>query len=152
MASVRNIVSFQELYSETVTFKYGADITYDSSKNLGSNKVGLAVQISASQTVNLTTDASHVAGKLVYVTDDGFCTVQTGGYAFLPKGDSVTLTFGKKIVGAVGASSAKGYIRDVAAATLAEVAVARGLTVDVSTAANTLVDGTFVAGAAVLLD
>lgn len=152
MSSVRNIVSFQDLYVQTATFKYNADFTYSNSAVNGSTATGLAVKMVADQQVGLTTDASHVLGKLLFVHDDVFCTVQTGGYAFMPVGNAATVTAGTKIVGALGAASAKGYVRSVAAATLAEVAVARGVIVDSSTAANFTVGSTTYTGTAVLLD
>lgn len=152
MASVRDIVNFQDLYVETATFKSNGDFSYSASAVGGSTAVGLAVKMTSDQTVGLTTDASHVLGKLLFMHDVGtFCTVQTGGYMFLPEGASITLTVGKKIVGSLGASSAKGYIREVAAAILAEVVVARGLVVDTSTAADYIQNGTSTTGAAVIL-
>lgn len=153
MASVRDIVSFQDLYIETATFKSNGDFSYSNSAPGGTTAAGLAVKLTSDQTVGLTTDASMVLGKLLFMHDTGtFCTVQTGGYCFLPVGNGASVTAGKKIVGALGAASAKGYVREVAAATLAEVAVARGVIVDSSTAANFTVGSTTYTGTAVLLD
>jgi hypothetical protein len=62
--------------------------------------------------------------------------VQTRGFMTLPGGNGATLTVGGAVVGALGAASAEGYIRVAAPATLADVAVQRGVIVnnDVTTA------------------
>ena len=151
MASVRNIVAFKEINPTFVTFTYNADFTYSADANGGSTAVCLAVKMVGDKQVGLSTDAAHVIGRLVRVHDDVFCTVQVSGFCLLPVGSSVTVTAGLKIVGALGASSAKGYVRNVAVATLAEVAAASGRIVDTSSAANTLIAGTSVAGVAVNL-
>lgn len=109
-------------------------ITYDATKVDGSAQVGLAVTLSAANTVALAADGEAVLGKLVKVESDNKCSVQDGGYMTLPAGDSATTTLGKKIVGDLGAASAKGYIREVATATAAELGVARGIIVDAGTA------------------
>lgn len=104
----------------------GSTITYDATKPNGSASVGLAVTLSADNTVALTADGNFVLGKLIKVERDGVATVQVSGFVTLPGGDSAALTRGKAIVGAVGAAAAKGYIREVATATAAELGVARG--------------------------
>ncbi len=101
-------------------------ITYDGTKAGGSAQVGLAVTFSAADTVALCADADEVVGKLILVEADDKCTVQTEGTMTLPGGDSATLTLGTKIVGDLGAASAKGYIRSAASAQAAELLVARG--------------------------
>lgn len=101
-------------------------ITYDASQPGGSAQVGLAVTFSAADTVALTADADEVVGKLILVEADDKCTVQTDGTMTLPGGDGATLTLGTKIVGDLGASSAKGYIRSAASAQAAELLVGRG--------------------------
>lgn len=100
----------------------GSDIVFEPTVAKGSSKAGLAVMLSGDGIVRLTADASPVLGKLLHVEPDGFCAVQTEGVVELPGGASATLTANTKIVGALGASSARGYIRSVAAATLADVA------------------------------
>lgn len=140
MPNPRSGVSFEGIDYEGVTaIADGVTITYDATKNGGSAAVGKAVKISASATVALTTDASQVAGKLIHVDPDGKCTVQFEGFMGLPGGTAATLTPGSKVVGALNGGN-PGYIRSVAAATLAEVAVARGCIWDASDATNTYVD------------
>ena len=101
-------------------------ITYDASKAGGSTQVGLAVTFSDDDTVALTADGEAVRGKLILVEGDGKCNVMTDGTMTLPGGDSATLTLGATIVGALGAASAKGYIRSAASGTAAELVKARG--------------------------
>ncbi len=101
-------------------------ITYDATKAGGSAQVGLAVTLSADDTVALTADGNGVLGKLILVESDGKCNVMTEGTMTLPGGDSATLTLMGKIVGALGAASAKGYIRSAASGTAAELVLARG--------------------------
>ena len=72
-------------------------------------------------------------GKLISVSADNKAVVQTRGFCTLPGGDGATLTEGKKIVGDLGAASAKGYIRDVATGTAAELGVATGSIIDADT-------------------
>ena len=101
-------------------------ITYSATAAGGSSQVGLAVTFSAEDTVALTADGSAVIGKLILVESDGKCNVMTDGTMTLPGGDSATLTVGATIVGALGADSAKGYIRSAASGTAAELVKARG--------------------------
>ena len=109
------------------TYKIDAStITYDGTKAGGSSQAGLAVTFSADDTVALTADGNAVIGKLILVESDGKCNVMTDGTMTLPGGDSATLTVGATIVGALGADSAKGYIRSAASGTAAELVKARG--------------------------
>ena len=109
------------------TYKIDAStITYDATKAGGSTQVGLAVTLSSDDTVALTADGSAILGKLILVESDGKCNVMTEGTMTLPGGDSATLTLGATIVGALGAASAKGYIRSAASGTAAELIKARG--------------------------
>lgn len=109
------------------TYKIDAStITYSATAAGGSSQVGLAVTFSADDTVALTADGSAVIGKLILVESDGKCNVMTDGTMTLPGGDSATLTVGATIVGALGADSAKGYIRSAASGTAAELVKARG--------------------------
>lgn len=114
-------------------------ILFDRTKANGSAQVGLAVTLSAANTVALTADADEVIGKLIKVEGDNKATVMTEGTMELPGGDSATLTLGTKIVGDLGASSAKGYIRSAAAAVAAELLVARGRIENAGTPASTVV-------------
>lgn len=109
------------------TYKIDAStITYSATAAGGSSQVGLAVTFSADDTVALTADGNAVIGKLILVESDGKCNVMTDGTMTLPGGDSATLTVGATIVGALGADSAKGYIRSAASGTAAELVKARG--------------------------
>ncbi len=127
MANPRKAVEFEGIGLLTATYKIDAStITYDATKTGGSAQVGLAVTLSADDTVALVADADAIEGKLLSVEADGMCTVQVGGYMTLPGGASATLTRGLAIVGALGAASAKGYIRVAASGTAAELVKCRG--------------------------
>ncbi len=92
----------------------------------GSSQVGLAVTFSAADTVALAADGDAIVGKLMLVESDDKCNVMTEGTMTLPGGNGATLTLGATIVGALNASSAKGYIRSAASGTAAELVKARG--------------------------
>jgi hypothetical protein len=142
MANPRAVVDTQGIGYRAITLiADNSTITFDSTKAGGSAQVGLAVQMSGQSTVALTVDASEVVGRLERVHPDGMCVVQVEGGCELPGGASATLTAGTRIVGALGASSAPGYIR-TAAASAAEAAVARGKIIDssVTTAVKVMLD------------
>ena len=101
-------------------------ITFDRDEVGGSAQVGLAVTFSAADTVALAADGDEIVGKLILVESDDKANVQTDGTMTLPGGSGATLTLGTKIVGDLGAASAKGYIRSAASATAAELIVCRG--------------------------
>lgn len=109
-------------------------ITFDKTKQYGSAQagVGLAVTLSADDTVALCADADAVIGILELVERDGMCVVTDKGYCKFLKGNGATVTRGTKIVGALGASSAKGYVRSVNTAVAAELGKARGVIEDTS--------------------
>ena len=122
------------------TYKIDAStIIYDASKAGGSAQVGLAVTFSAANTVALAADGDAVIGKLILVESDDKANVMTHGTMTLPGGASATLTLGAKIVGALGASSAKGYIRSAASGTAAELVKARGFIDNAGTATAVVV-------------
>src|SRR5919109_45378 len=126
MANPRNVVDFTDIDAKRETYKIdNSTITYSATEDGGSAQVGLAVELSADDTVALTQDASKVLGKLLKVEADLKATVQTRGYTKLPAGTGATLTIGGAIVGDLDGSN-RGYIRLAVAATLAEVAVQRG--------------------------
>lgn len=128
MANPRDTVDFDGIAGDYATYEIDdSTITYDSAQANGSAQVGLAVTLSAADTVALAADGEAILGKLIKVEADDKAVVQFAGYMTLPAGTGATLTRGKKIVGDLGASSAKGYIREVATATAAELGVARGL-------------------------
>lgn len=114
-------------------------ILFDRTKSNGSAQIGLAVTLSAANTVALAADGDEVIGKLIKVEADNKATVQTDGTMELPGGDGATLTLGAKIVGDLGAAAAKGYIRAVNTATAAELGLARGRIEDAGTAAAVVV-------------
>lgn len=141
MANPRNTVDFEGIAapSDYLTFKIDNDtITYDADETNGSAQVGLAVKLTADDTVGLTTDASEVVGKLIKVEKDNKATVQVGGCMTLPSGSGASLTLGKKIVGDLDGSD-KGYIREVATGTAAELGVARGMILNNDTASAVMV-------------
>lgn len=103
-------------------------IVYNATLAGGTAAVNLlkAVSLSADGTVQLASDGEAIVGQLILVESDNKCTVQTHGTVFFPAGAAAAVTRGKTIVGALGAASAKGYIREAASGTAAELVLARG--------------------------
>lgn len=142
MADPRDAISHTGIHARYATFTHDSTIVYDKTKTGGSAQVGLAVTAGVDNEVTLIGDGERLRGKLLAVEPGGVCTVQIAGFMSLPGGASATLTVGGLVVGALGAASAKGYIKTPAAAatpTAAEVnllARARGEIVnnDVTTA------------------
>lgn len=125
MANPRAIVDYEGVQNYRVTVPYDNDtITYSETAAHGSASVGLAVTLTSSDTAALCADAEFVFGKLIQVEADGMCVIERG-YVTLPGGTSATLTRGKAVVGDL-LVSAKGYIREVATATAAELGVMGG--------------------------
>jgi hypothetical protein len=121
MADPRKAVRFQEVGQKQRTYKIdNSTITYSATAANGSASVGLAVTMSADDTVALTGDADRVRGRLEQVFADGYCSVTDEGYVELPGGTGAALTRGKAIVGDLLAA-AKGYIREVDTAVAAEL-------------------------------
>ena len=124
MANPRKVVAYDGIGALSVYFKIdGVTIVYDSTKANGAatTAISKAVTLSAADTVALAADGEFVLGKLETVEPDGMCTVQIRGYVTLPGGNGASLTRGKGIVGALNGSSEKGYIREVATGTAAEL-------------------------------
>jgi hypothetical protein len=143
MPSGRKQVDYTGIRYDALTVKIdNSTIVYDGSKANGADAtmIGKAVTWSADDTVALAADGDYVLGKLLSVTPDGFASVQKWGMATLPAGASATVTRGTKIVGALGAASAKGYIRNAASATAAELVKQRGEIVNVADTTNVVVD------------
>lgn len=141
MADPRNAVAFEGIGAVYQTFKTdNSTIVYDATKAGGSAQVGLAVTLSADGTVALTADGDAVTGKLILVESDNKANVQVRGGMSLAAGASASVTRGKKVVGALGASSARGYIREVATGTAAELGKARGEILDNSDTTSVVVD------------
>jgi hypothetical protein len=141
MSDPRLTVSFNEIGFLTASFKGdGTHVNYTAGVEGGCANVGLAVTLSAAGTVDTAGDGEAVVGKLLKVESDDVATVQVAGFMTLPGGDSASLTRGKRIVGAVAASTAaEGCIREVATATAAELGVARGFIVDATDPTATVV-------------
>lgn len=121
----RLVVSREGIAAEYGTYTAdGSTITYDPTQPRGSSAVDLAVGLVAAGvgTVELVADGEHIIGRLERVENDLRCTVQVEGYTHLPGGVSAALTDGKRAVGALGASSARGYIREANTAVAAELA------------------------------
>lgn len=125
----RDAVGFSRIQARDITFAHDGSIVYASTAANGSVSVGKAVKMVAAGQVGLATDGADVVGELLIVEDDGFCLVQNTGVANLPSAG--TITFGTKIVGAVG-----GKIRSVVASALADVAAGRGRVLDASDVDN----------------
>lgn len=141
MPAGRNQVDYTDIRRDAVTYKIDqSTILFDQTKVGGSAGVGLAVAYSADDTVALAADGDHVAGKLEQVFADGFCTVVDAGFVTLPAGAAAATTRGSKIVGALGPATARGYIREVASATAAELNKGRGRIVNVAVAAAVVVE------------
>ncbi|MDE0482867.1 MAG: hypothetical protein OXI67_09835 [Candidatus Poribacteria bacterium] len=103
-----------------VTSSFTADgdtITYDKNAENRSAAVGKAFKVNADGKAELVADGDEIVGKVLAVDEDN---VITGAYICgglrLPLGDSVTVARGDKLVGALGADSAKGFVKAVAAA------------------------------------
>lgn len=140
MADPRNTVSSVGLRIETETFAIdNSTIVYDGTKVGGADAtmLGKAVAMSAADTVKLVADGDLVIGKLLAVESDNKALVQVEGTCTLPQGNGATTTFGKKFVGALGAASAKGYIRD---ATTGDELKAVGVIRNGATATAVIVD------------
>lgn len=104
----------------------GVTLIYDPTAAFGHAAAGRAVTLSGDKIVALCADGEFVLGRLEAIESDGTAIVIVDGLVQLPGGNGATLTRGKEIVGALGPASAKGYIREVASATAAELARGRG--------------------------
>ena len=136
----RDTVKFKGIQDTPVTYKAdGVTIVYDKTKAGGSAAYGLAATISGNGTVALTADGEKVIGKVGVCESDGKVTIHKG-FQELPAGDGATVTAGFPIVGDLGPSSAKGYIRNIVKATLADVVEGIGtMVVDATTTSKTVV-------------
>jgi hypothetical protein len=133
----RGDVDFTGLSPRRVSYKAdGADIVFSQDQPNGSAVAGRAVTMSGPKTVRLAGDGDPVEGKLERVERDGVAVVNTDGFDTLPGGAAAALTPGRKIVGALGAGGARGYVREAAGA---DALNARGGIVDASDPANVIV-------------
>jgi len=143
LSDPRNAVNNAESGARRKTYKIdNSTITYDSTKANGAatTMIGKAVTFSAADTVALAADGDAVIGKLILVESDNKADVQVSGVMTLPGGNGAALTLGKKIVGALNASAEKGYIREVATATAAELGKARGWIENAGTTTAVVID------------
>lgn len=132
MANPRATQDFTDIGAHRETYSIDNNtISFDKSQQFGSAQAGkdLAVTLSAAGTVALAADGDRVIGTLELVERDGKCSVKTGRYCKFKAGTSASLTLGKAIVGALR-SSAKGYVREVATGTAAELGKCGGFIVD----------------------
>lgn len=135
----RNMAAYDGIGALNATYPIdNTTITFDRTKVGGSDQVGLAVTIVSGQAA-LAGDGEGVEGKLILVEPDGKANVQVGGYMSLPAGEGAALTSMKKVVGDLGPSSAKGYIREVNTATVAELGVCRGSIVNPTDTTNVVI-------------
>lgn len=143
MADPRALVGFDGIDEAFATFLTdNVTIVFDSTLAGGAAvaTVNKAVSFSAGSTVQLASDAEAVVGKLVLIEKDNKGTVQIEGVCLLPGGASATLTLQTGIVGALGAASAKGFIRSAASATAAELLKMNGKIWDATDTANVIVN------------
>jgi hypothetical protein len=141
MANPRNIIDFEGVQGTFATYHTdNSTIVYDSTKAGGAatTMIGKAVSLSAAGTVQLAGDGDAIVGKLVKVEADNKATVQDGGYMTLPAGAGATLTRGLKVVGDLD-TAARGFIREVASGTAAEINKGRGFIVDAADTAAVVV-------------
>lgn len=132
MADPRNTVDFEGI-GDRVTATFIADnstITY-ATETARSAVVGLAVNLSASKTVQLAGDGEAVLGAIEKVEEDGKVTVHMAPVVTFIGGASATLTPGSRIVGDLGGGggTGKGYIQTMGATTGASL-VGRGMILD----------------------
>ena len=97
----------------TTTFQGdGTTIKYDITKPNRSEAVGKAFKINADGNGELVGDGDEIDGKVIAVDDDHkFTAAYMFGGLTLPLGDGETVSRGDKIVGALGASAAKGHVK-----------------------------------------
>lgn len=146
LSTPRNIVGFEETDGpHDLTFKIdNSTITYDATKANGAatTMIDKAVTMSADDTVALAADGDRIIGKLIKVEGDNKCSVRVHGFVTLPGGNGATLTRGLAVVGALNASSEKGYVRVAASGTAAELVKCRGMIISngTTTAVGILLD------------
>ena len=99
----------------TTTFQGDGDtIKYDITKPNRSDAVGKAFKINDNGIGELVEDGDEIDGKVISVDDDHkFTAAYMFGGLRLPLGNNATVKRGDKIVGALGAGSAKGHVKAV---------------------------------------
>jgi hypothetical protein len=139
MADPRDEVAYDGIDAHYTTYAHDNTIVFDATQSGGAAQVGRALTLVDDKKVGLADDGDPIVGELILVEVGGKCNVQDEGYVKLPAGDGAAVTPGSKVVGDLGPGGAKGYIRNVAPATLAEVAVARGEIIDATDATKVVV-------------
>ncbi len=124
----RGGISFEGIGYQGATFKAGAGIKALVSATNRNAVVGIAVGISASQTVDLGTDGDTVFGFIDSYETDGYCTVQFRGFR-----TDVPVNATAPTVGKIAALDGAGKIKD--SATTAKLR--NPIVVDVDTTAGT---------------
>lgn len=104
----------------TTTFQGDGDtIKYDITKPNRSDAVGKAFKINADGKGELVGDGDEIDGKVIAVDDDHkFTAAYMFGGLRLPLGNNATVARGDKVVGALGASNAKGHVKALPALSL----------------------------------
>ena len=105
----RGGISYEGIGYEGATFKAGAgikDLVAAANRNA---VVGLAVEISAAQTVDLGTDGNTVFGFIEAYETDGYCTVQYRGFR-----TDVPVNATAPTVGKIAALDGAGKVKDSA--------------------------------------
>ena len=111
----------------TTTFQGdGSTIKYDITKPNRSDAVGKAFKINPTTGLGeLVADGDEIDGKVLSVDDDNkFTAAYMFGGLRLPLGTGATVARGDKVVGALGAGNAKGYVKKGQPDDLADVAAA----------------------------
>jgi hypothetical protein len=117
MADPRTVIVYDEIGIQRQTLiADGVTILYDSTKAGGSVSVGLAVSLSANDTVQLAGDGETVIGQLDWVEKDLKCSVAVKGFLIFKGGTTPALVRGAGIIGALS-TAAKGFVKGAGAAT-----------------------------------
>ena len=113
----------------TTTFQGDGDtIKYDITKPNRSDAVGKAFKINADGKGELVGNGEEFDGKVIAVDDDHkFTAAYMFGGLRLPIGNGATVARGDKLVGALGPSNAKGYVK-----ALPDLSLPTDLAVDIS--------------------
>ena len=110
----------------TTTFQGdGITIKYDITKPNRSDAVGKAFKLNADGKGELVGNNDEIDGKVLAVDDDDkFTAAYMFGGLTLPLGNSATVARGDKVVGALGAGSAKGHVKGAPAIDATETTTA----------------------------
>lgn len=138
---------YMDQHPFVITSSFRADgdtIAYDKSAENRSTAVGKAFTINTEGKAVLVSDGDEIIGKVLAVDDDN---VMTGAYICaglrLPLGDGQKVVRGDRLVGALGANSAKGYVKAVPAPPSAVATNSRVNYQDTDVSDNTAIDDAF---------